>query len=652
VGISIDQIRFRGLLAGALVLTALSSSAAQFANQHHEPFQTVQPGVGVISLQYEGDEHVNWYVDPQGYTVLHKAGRYYFADLDESGALTRTEHLVGAVDPATVGLTPMILPSADKLAALREQAALQMPSFAPPTDPGIPEGTTLVEGCIVVPDSPMHDGSGDPQHGTSITSGFWPDGIVPYTFDSSVSSSNQTKMRDAMDSWEAVANVQFVERTTESAYIEVISGSGNWSYVGRIGGKQQLSVYNWSYHFIIMHELAHALGVWHEQSRPDRDDYVTIETDNITSGFVHNFDKHSSAGTNGSYDFDSIMHYGQCAFSSCACSSSCRTITVDSPNEAWQNQIGQRNHLSTGDAANMAALYGDPMPDGVAELTAPAMDGDSIPEDSYTFEWTTGTNVTQYALEIGTFDGGSDVEDYTGTDTSLLVEDLPTENGDLYVRLKSQISGEWYTQSYVFVFGEDICPGHPDNVDADNDGVPDGCDVCPGADDDLDTDGDGTPDCLDECPDDENKIEEGDCGCGKEEVDSDADGVSDCADECPNTPTKVTEGACGCDVEEVDSDFDGTPDCNDDCPFDSLKTTPGLCGCGVRTVDLNRDGVFECDNGDQPLGGTERGTDNGNDGLTNITNVTTTCGSGGAASAVSLMMLAGMVRGRRKRQRI
>ena len=65
----------------------------------------------------------------------------------------------------------------------------------------------------------------------------------------------------------------------------------------------------------ILHELMHASGFWHEQSRSDRDEYVDIILDNIEEGKDHNFDKQRQANMVGDYDFCSIMHYGLYAFS-------------------------------------------------------------------------------------------------------------------------------------------------------------------------------------------------------------------------------------------------------------------------------------------------------------------------------------------------
>ena len=37
---------------------------------------------------------------------------------------------------------------------------------------------------------------------------------------------------------------------------------------------------------IVVHELGHVVGFWHEHTRPDRDDWVTIYRENIMVGQV------------------------------------------------------------------------------------------------------------------------------------------------------------------------------------------------------------------------------------------------------------------------------------------------------------------------------------------------------------------------------
>ena len=59
------------------------------------------------------------------------------------------------------------------------------------------------------------------------------------------------------------------------------------SFVGRIGGKQEITVGNKKHRCKlgnIIHEIGHAVGFFHEQSRPDRDDFVKIVKENIKEG--------------------------------------------------------------------------------------------------------------------------------------------------------------------------------------------------------------------------------------------------------------------------------------------------------------------------------------------------------------------------------
>ena len=102
---------------------------------------------------------------------------------------------------------------------------------------------------------------------------------------------------------------------------------------------------------IIAHEFIHALGFWHEQARPDRDNYVTVLWANIQVGYEHNFNKYTTGvdvlGL--PYDFDSLMHYGQTSFAL----NGTKTLVP----KVDDVTIGQRTRLSQIDIAEIRKYY-------------------------------------------------------------------------------------------------------------------------------------------------------------------------------------------------------------------------------------------------------------------------------------------------------
>lgn len=197
--------------------------------------------------------------------------------------------------------------------------------------------------------------SNAPKAGSATNITKWTNGTVPYVFNSNVDSTNRQLFVDACDEWSKYAKVTFVPRTNQTNYVMVNSSSGNSATVGMQGGVQNINIFNWAFKYIICHEIAHCMGVCHEQSRSDRDTYVTINSANIQPGTEHNFNK-LTTNNPGPYDFGSVMHYGPTAFSV----NGNDTITPKAAYAAQASNMGQRSSLSVADRQGMASLYGGP----------------------------------------------------------------------------------------------------------------------------------------------------------------------------------------------------------------------------------------------------------------------------------------------------
>lgn len=213
----------------------------------------------------------------------------------------------------------------------------------------------------------------------------WTDGIVYYEFDANVTAAQRDIWLEAAHHWYCAADITFIEGQGDGNFIHVFTGTGNWSYVGMITGQQDMSLVSWHRLFTVAHEIGHALGLIHEHSRSDRGGFVAVHLDRVcqdccSGGTCNgNFDVEAGSDNYGNYDFDSVMHYSQCAFNICddcgADLDNCRTITVLEPwTAAWQNNIGQRNYLSMADIAGMAVRYGDTLNDPPVAMCQPFTD--------------------------------------------------------------------------------------------------------------------------------------------------------------------------------------------------------------------------------------------------------------------------------------
>lgn len=191
-----------------------------------------------------------------------------------------------------------------------------------------------------------------------IPTRFWPC-TVRYEFEPGF---NTSDVFQAIDTLSRYVGIKFVHtEATPYDHIYFVHSNDNVNYgtYGREGHVNVIYLTRYPGYVIAMHEICHTLGMYHEQCRSDRDEYVDILWDNIEPGFAYAFDTYYDRGPDGifvtPFDFESIMIYSSYNFG----------IKVDGIKQPTMlkkdgSLIYTATKLSQGDIRTLQTIYGPP----------------------------------------------------------------------------------------------------------------------------------------------------------------------------------------------------------------------------------------------------------------------------------------------------
>ena len=206
----------------------------------------------------------------------------------------------------------------------------------------------------------------------------WPSGIVPYVIDPELSNPND--VLEAIQHWNENTVIRLVERTDQTNWVRFEPSDGCRAHVGMIGGEQKVFLSESCSVRAVIHEIGHAVGLWHEHQRNDRDTHVWISSDPFNPKRSAYEQKGGRALDSGPYDYSSIMHYG-------GGSGYIKTIP---PSIVLGSRV-----LSAGDIDGVSRLYGK-IPTETTITTNPAgllieVDGETYAAP-HSFDWPPGTS--------------------------------------------------------------------------------------------------------------------------------------------------------------------------------------------------------------------------------------------------------------------
>ena len=265
--------------------------------------------------------------------------------------------------------------------------------------------------------------------GVADAGSLWPGGVVYYDDNGCIADNQCPNLAQAVNTFNADFSgaLQWTERTTQTTYVVItLSGTGGRGDVDTIGypatpGPVSLDCNTDCSVGTLLHEMGHIIGLYHEQTRTDRNSYVTMYYGNVVKStwpgnFAINMQNQQLLTA---YDYASVMQYPAFVDSSNG-GPVIETIPPGIPLAGTEGVPGAGNQdYSAGDKEGILRLYGHP-PTTVTITSNPIGLQVIVDNTTYTtprtFSWTmNSTHSLSVANGVQTLTG--DIENSTQSTT-------------------------------------------------------------------------------------------------------------------------------------------------------------------------------------------------------------------------------------------